>query len=85
MVVRDRVGRRRYIAFTTNGQRPSRTKLERELGGRWKLTAYEDGYGILRVGHTEVATARSALEAAGAQPIVTSGTIRGARRKAGLL
>lgn len=81
MVVKDKVGRRRYILFEAPDPAPSRRRFSQRIGDRsWKLTVYEDGKGILRVPHTEVDEARSFLEDLGGTPVTTSGTIKAAKR-----
>lgn len=85
MVVKDEVGRRRYIAFEPPEDLPPRHELNRQLGDRsWRLTVYTDEAGILRVPHTDVQDARDQLEALGATPVTTSGTIKRAKRRAGI-
>lgn len=86
MVVKDEVGRRRYVAFQPPQPRPSRHDLNRRLGPRsWRLTVYTGEVGILRVPHDDAGRARSALEAEGATPLTTSGTIRAAKEHVGVL
>jgi RNase P/RNase MRP subunit POP5 len=85
VVVKDRVGRRRYILFEVPDQRPSRRAFSGDLPEpAWKLTVYTDELGILRVPHTEVEEARAYLEGIGAPTVTTSGTIRAAKEKGGL-
>lgn len=86
VVVKDDVGRRRYIAFTPPPDAPSRHALNSQLGDRaWRLTVYTDEVGILRVPHTDVDAARERLTDLGAEPVTTSGTIKTAKRRAGVL
>lgn len=86
VVVKDQVGRRRYIAFEPPQPRPSRHELNRRLGPRsWRLTVYTGEVGILRVPHVDAETARSSLAEEGATPLTTSGTIRAAKERAGVL
>lgn len=76
--------RGRYIAFRPPEPRPSRHELNVRLGPRsWRLTVYEQDVGILRVPHRDVDEARKALEAEGASPTTTSGTIKAAKKRAG--
>jgi RNase P/RNase MRP subunit POP5 len=76
--------RTRYIAFESPTPAPSRHELNTELGPpSWRLTVYDDGVGVLRVPHTDAEAARAALEAAGARPVTTSGTIRNAKQAVG--
>lgn len=85
MVVKDKVGRRRYILFEAPDPAPPRRDLGHRIGDRpWKLTVYTGGQGILRVPHTEVDDARAFLEGIGATPVTTSGTIKAAKRAGGL-
>lgn len=86
MVVKDEVGRRRYIAFERPEAGLSRHELNRRLGPRpWRLTVYTDAVGILRVPHTDVEDARAQLVSLGATPLTTSGTIKAAKKRAGVL
>lgn len=86
VTVKDRVGRRRYIAFRVPEPYPSRRELERlVVQGSWRLTAYEQGVAVLRVGHRDAAEARVSLAKAGLTPLTTSGTIRQAKRRSGLV
>lgn len=85
MVVKDRVGRRRYIAFAAPKPTPSRHAFTQRIDrDGWRLTVYTEGIGILAVPHTEATDARAWLEAKGATPLTTSGTIKGAKRAAGV-
>lgn len=78
--------RDRYVAFRPPEPRPSRHELNVALGDRsWRLTVYEDEVGILRVPHTDAREARRSLEARGAEPLTTSGTIRAAKERAGVV
>ena len=82
VVVKDRVGRRRYILFQAGEPWPSRSDWSRTIGDRpWKLTVYEAGKGILRVPHTQVDAARAFLTGQGATTLTTSGTIKGCKAR----
>lgn len=84
MRVGSRTERDRYVAFRPPEPRPERHALNVRLGPRsWRLTVYTEELGILRVPHTDAEDAREALEAEGASPITTSGTIQAAKRRAG--
>lgn len=75
--------RTRYVAFRPPDPVPSRHELNRRLGpASWRLTVYDDELGILRVPHTDAEDARDELEAIGAEPVTTSGTIRAAEERA---
>lgn len=77
--------RPRYIAFAPPAPRPSRHQLNKKLGDRsWRLTVYTDDVGILHVPHTDAEDARETLEALGAEPITTSGTMLQAKERAGI-
>lgn len=81
MVVKDKAGRRRYILFDAPDPAPSRGGFSKRIGDRpWKLTVYTGDQGILRVPHTDVDDARAFLEAQGARPVTTSGTIKKAKQ-----
>jgi len=87
MVVKDRVGRRRYIlARVQPGM--DRDALEgaiRRIGSAGVRLRIIDRRGdllLVRCGHTEADEARRLLNAGGLTTIVTSGTISGAERRA---
>lgn len=87
MTVKAKVGRWRHVAFAlpTRARRDEVERaVEREAGEtlapRLRLTAFDGLHGLLRTPHTAAADARRALAAAGATPLGTSGTMRGARR-----
>jgi RNase P/RNase MRP subunit POP5 len=78
--------RHRYIAFHPPEPRPSRHEMNVRLGDRsWRLTVYTDEVGILRVPHTDARQARESIAREGASPITTSGTIRAAKQRAGVV
>lgn len=86
MVVKEEAGRPRYVAFETPPDPPSRHAMNRKLGGpAWRLTVYTADVGIVRVPHTDADEVRRRLEKLGARPITTSGTIKAAKRRAGVV
>lgn len=86
MVVKDRVGRRRYLSFLAPDEGWSRRTFEQRLARPdWRLTVFEGRRGILRVPHTDQAAAAGALTTLGCEVLTVSGTILQAKRRTGLV
>jgi RNase P/RNase MRP subunit POP5 len=84
LVVKDDVGRVRYVAFRMEARPPlARAQLERLLPEGARLTRYDGVHGIVRTTHRSAAALLDHLRA---QPVLittiaTSGTLRGAARR----
>ncbi|MCI0497635.1 MAG: hypothetical protein L0Z54_05020 [Thermoplasmata archaeon] len=88
MVVKDRVGRRRYILAMlprTGGDEALANALEAARGAspRLKVIDRSSDLVLVRCDHRTVAEVRRLLNEMGLETIVTSGTISGAERRAG--
>lgn len=81
MVVKDKIGRRRYILFNAQGFKKSYLlKKIREYEGNLKLVFYNESYGIVKCKHTEKEKVIEFLRNAGIETKVTSGTIKKLKR-----
>lgn len=78
MVVRDRVGRKRYILLRQDSLKAIRPVIEDALGDlSFRLSHGDPPYTIIRVDHRVATRAREALNAhADLTTLLTSGTIR---------
>ncbi|MDD3493204.1 MAG: Rpp14/Pop5 family protein [Candidatus Thermoplasmatota archaeon] len=94
-MIREKVGRRRYILFSVQGQ-ASRTDIIHAINNRYRalygddqvpwLTVFEDDRGIVRCPHTKkedvIQVLRGvATEAFSLTPLTTSGTIKKLKKK----
>lgn len=66
MVVKEKIGRKRYILFISSAKIKARVKIVYRQGN----------FGIARCNHREVDKVRKILENEGAETIKTSGTIK---------
>jgi len=87
MVVRDAVGRRRYVAFRLEGGGAPRAAVDKLVAPTAQLTRFDGAYGILRTSHAQAAPlvarlADAAIVKEGVRMVTlrTSGTMKGAAR-----
>ena len=74
MVVKDRIGRKRYILFSTKGQK--KAEIIKAIGNKTYLVFYNKKYGIVRCKHTEKDSTIKFLSSIGFKTLKTSGTIK---------
>ncbi|MCD6171021.1 MAG: hypothetical protein J7J36_01170 [Thermoplasmata archaeon] len=74
MVVKDRIGRKRYILFSTGGQK--KAEIIKVIKNKAYLVFYNKKYGIVRCKHTEKENIIKFLSSTGFKTIKTSGTIK---------
>ncbi len=77
MVVKDKVGRHRYILFKNNNR--SREQILKEIKKspvKLKIVFYSNGYTIVKCKHTDKEKAISFLNDSGLETVKTSGTIK---------
>ncbi|NLL94651.1 MAG: hypothetical protein GX224_02690 [Thermoplasmatales archaeon] len=84
MVVKEKRGRRRYVALELVDGVP-KTDLQSvgSKAGLFRVIQHGNGWAIVRCGHTAVGDAVAAIQAAfpGTRPRATSGTLRALRRR----
>jgi hypothetical protein len=87
MVVKDRVGRRRYILArvpegTSTDSLITMAKRSGDQGVPLRIIDHQDGFVLVRCRHLDVQNVRDDLNGDGLETIVTSGTIKGAEKRA---
>lgn len=82
MVVKDKIGRQRYILFISDRSKKEVMELVKKYKGkiRLKLIQYDRNYGIIRCGHKEKEEVINFLNSCGLRTIKTSGTIKKLRK-----
>jgi len=74
MVVREKVGRKRYILFLSKGK--NREEIIEMVKGKYYLAYYSKNFGIIRCRHTEKEKAIQFLKKHSFKTLKTSGTIK---------
>ena len=87
VVVKDRVGRRRYVLArvpegTTTDSLITMAKRHEREGVTFWIIDHRDGFVLVRCKHLVVYDVRDALNDEGLETVVTSGTISGAEKRA---
>lgn len=80
MVVKDKIGRQRYILFISDRSKKELMEVVRKYKGKIKLIQYNKEYGIIRCGHKEKEKVINFLNNCGLRTIKTSGTIKKLRK-----
>ena len=74
MVIKERIGRKRYILFLNEGK--SKNEILNLIDGRAYLAFYSKNFAIVRCKHTEKDKIIAYLKSMGFKTIKTSGTIK---------
>ncbi|MBC7128475.1 MAG: hypothetical protein H5T45_01925 [Thermoplasmatales archaeon] len=77
MVVKDKVGRQRYILFTAEHEK---VRLIKEYKNKLKLIFYDGKYGLVKCSHLEKEKVINFLNSIDCKTLYTSGTIKKIRK-----